>query len=163
MHTLHLPFVSRPPAIVQPGQPGAQFLAPDERLAEYLVQVRPHLVRDGRLDRAAQAQANFLAYRQLVLNDPLPSMHIGADGTYANDRARREGYDLPDSYPAGVNYIESIAVTHLGPDHAWELFMGSQSHREHVTGAGWFFSTQTVYGVGVEARWYVVLIAPPEA
>ena len=68
-------------------------------------------------------------------------------GLWPNQIAREHGYQLPSYWPNAANNIESIHrgnPTILG---VLQSFVGSETHRVHVMGQGWF-ATHEEIGVG---------------
>jgi hypothetical protein len=112
---------------------------------------------DARLVRAAQRHADFLSSRE----DTTPSLHIGENGSSANERVRAEGYRLPDWFREVGNSVESCAVNNGQPQDAVERLLLSPSHRVHLLREGGF-SEHRIFGVGVTFPYYVVLSAPAE-
>lgn len=114
---------------------------------------------DDRLAHAAHRHAAYLAAR--TGDAAQESLHIGAGGSAANARVRASGFVLPRHWLDGSNNIESCAVNHDGPVQAVERLLLSPAHRAHMLGEGGFAS-HTVYGVGNDGPFYVVLACPPE-
>jgi hypothetical protein len=116
------------------------------------------MICDKRLVRAAQKHAEYLNSRT---PDQYQSMHIGRNNSYPNERARDEGYILPDYYKDDSNNIESCIRTSQEPLDAVNGLYNSPSHYNHITGQGWF-EDHIVYGIGYCENDWVVLIAPKE-
>ncbi len=114
---------------------------------------------DHRLVSAAQKHAEFLSSR--TPEQEKLSMHIGRNGSYANERARAEGYKLPDYYDNDANNIESCYRGGTKPENVLHGFLNSPPHYNHIMGQGWF-EDHIVYGVGYSVNDWVVLIAPVE-
>ncbi len=127
------------------------------------VNQRPHVERNELLYAIAQAHASELCYREMVLDNLQgQTMHKDLQGRMPNERVRDGGYDLPATYADDENYLEDVAVTHLGPEYALKILVESESHHDHVVGKGWF-REQEEYGIGVGCeRYYVLLVAHKE-
>lgn len=121
------------------------------------------MVRDDRLVRCAQQHATWLAQRQG--EDMQKSLHIGKDGTTPNTRVTRAGYKIPSWWDWENNNCEACAVHHDGPLAALDMLIASPAHRPLLLGEranDWFWHRHTVWGVGVTAPFYVLVVAPPE-
>lgn len=117
------------------------------------------MVQDNRLVTAAQLHADYLHEF-----DIRQFRHVGRGGSTANQRARAQGYRLPDWYPVVGNQIESIGEEiDGGPEQAMQDLIDSPLHTEHVMRRGWWAKyAQPVYGVGWAGIYYVVVTAPEE-
>lgn len=109
-----------------------------------------------RLVDAAQSHAEWLSKNYSKER----SMHIGKDGSKANQRARRAGYRLSSQY-GDSNTIESASKTSKGPAKSVENLFNSPAHKKHLTGDGWY-ENSTVYGIGAAGNIYIALVSPPE-
>jgi uncharacterized protein YkwD len=126
-------------------------------------QGRPFMVLDPLLCQVARAKAADLADRDYY-------DHTDPDGHGPNWWVEHAGYPLPDYYdhsPDGNN-IESIAGGYPDPDGAWDVWMDSGGHRQHLLATVDFYAQQTSVGVGFVSRpgsrytnYWVVLTAPP--
>lgn len=96
--------------------------------------------------------------------------HENPDGLGPNRLVEQAGYQLPDWYDqaADANNIESIAAGYTTPDDAWNGWLDSPGHRNHVLGESDFFADQTNYGVGYAfsagstyKHYWVFITAPP--
>jgi hypothetical protein len=114
---------------------------------------------DSRLVRAAQKHAEYLSSR--TGDQLLQSMHIGRNGSSSNQRARTEGYHLPDYYPVDANNIESCTRTSDKAQDALNNLLNSPHHYDHITGQGWY-ADHIVYGFGFSGNDWVIVIAPSE-
>lgn len=138
----------------------AQTSKAEEFIAWWLYRLgnkRAQMRQDDRLMACAQRHAEYLAQRM----DISPSMHIGANGSTANERVRASGYKLPGYFLAKGNNVESCTYSHDPIPETVDDLMASPAHHDHMTVAGWFVG-HTVYGVGNADAYYVVVTAPVE-
>jgi hypothetical protein len=126
-------------------------------------QHRPFLVLDPILCKVARQKAADMANRGYFA-------HVDPDGHGANWLVRQAGYVLPAGYDesSSGNNIESLSAGRDTASWAWDDWMGSAPHKEHLLGEISFFAAQTSVGVGFvnvpgsEWQWYwVVISAPP--
>jgi len=146
-----------------------EYFTNDERLIASLMwntsaQGRPYLSCDPILTQVARARAYDMASRGYF-------GHVNPDGIGPNYLVEQAGYRLPDwwgDHPS-ANYIESIAAGYRTTQEAWDAWMVSPRHLEHVLAYTPFFREQVMYGIGVVEvpgsqyeRYYVVLTAPAQ-
>ncbi|MFC1591472.1 CAP domain-containing protein [Thermodesulfobacteriota bacterium] len=76
--------------------------------------------------------------------------HTNPDGYGPNYLVTQAGYVLPDFYSTArdANNIESIASGYEQADDAWDAWLGSPLHRQHVLGEASFYADQIEYGIG---------------
>ncbi|MEM7128179.1 MAG: CAP domain-containing protein [Chloroflexota bacterium] len=127
-------------------------------------QNRAHLKCNGLLAVVARQRANDMAQRGYF-------SHVSPDGIGPNYLVEAAGYQLPDWWgdSLSANYVESIAAGYTDVDQAWQGWMDSPSHSQHILGKISFFAEQTNYGIGVVdvpgsryGKYYVVITAPPQ-
>jgi len=150
----YFPRIAQPHAIAGEGSadsPLALFTAAWLALYGEREKVMRH---DARLAEAAQQHAEYLAQR----SDTNISMHIGRNGSTANQRVRDAGYPLPAWHGNG-NTVESVTRSWDAPDEAARDLAAHASHHDHMLSIGWF-ATHTAYGIGHAATYYVVVTAP---
>ncbi len=145
----------------------AQLNSQEQRIAALLTnasgQQRPSVQIDPILSKVARARAADMAKRGYV-------EHVNPDGHGANYLVRQAGYSLPASYDQspGGNNIESLAAGDQTADAAWNGWMGSAPHKQHLLGQLSFYAGQTALGVGYYydassdyKHYWVVITAPP--
>lgn len=120
---------------------------------------------DARMVKAAQLQAEWLAINDFDPRD----MHLGANGSTANERLRAQGVRLPGFWPRKDNQGESVLRTWVDPLEAAAELASFASHRPHLTRQG-FFRDHVLWGVGGAMAqldrggvFYVLCTAPREA
>jgi uncharacterized protein YkwD len=95
--------------------------------------------------------------------------HVNPDGIGPNYLVTQAGYVLPEYYgkDRAGNSIESIAGGET-PQEAWDLWMKSPPHREHILGLSEFYAGQIEYGIGHAyfpnsqyKHYWVILTAEP--
>lgn len=127
-------------------------------------QGRASVTQDPLLSRAAQIRADDMIARKYF-------SHTNPDGFGPNFLVRSVGYALPAYYPTahGANNIESFHFegSSGSPNalQAWNAWMNSALHRDHLLARHAFYQEQTRVGVGI-ARGrggvlYVFISAPP--
>lgn len=166
MSTLYMPFLQRGKAVTPPAPTDRDTAWRDEFIRIWLAwpgNLRTGMQRNDKLMQAAQAHAEELHYRQAVLGEIDTSMHIGLNGSTANERVRRAGYRLSDGYMDVGNQVESVGVCWEGPQRMMEIFATSPTHAAHLLGLHEWFAEQTCYGVGVSGDYFDVLTAHVEA
>ncbi|MEQ1858676.1 MAG: CAP domain-containing protein [Chthoniobacteraceae bacterium] len=126
-------------------------------------QRRASVTLDPILCRVARAKAADMAARGYFA-------HVDPSGRGANYLVRQAGYSLPAGYDMSVsgNNIESLSAGRESTGAAWNDWMSSSLHKQHLLGEVPFFAAQTSVGVGFvnvpgsQWQWYwVVLTAPP--
>lgn len=165
MSTLYMPFLQRGQAGWSPAATDRDTAWRDEFIRIWLAwpgNLRTHMQPNAKLMAAAQAHAQELHQRQMS-GGIEGSMHIGADGSTANERVRRAGYRLPDGYMDVGNQVESVGVCWEGPQRMMAIFATSPTHAAHLLGLHAWFAEQTCYGVGVSGDYFDVLTAHAEA
>jgi uncharacterized protein YkwD len=127
-------------------------------------QRRPSLTCDPLLEQVAQEHARDMAERGYF-------DHINPDGLGPNELVRRAGYRLPSWWGADLqaNYIESIGGAYSTADAAFQGWMSSMFHRNHVLAEDSFYADQVFYGIGhyhlpssPYKHYWVVITAPPQ-
>lgn len=96
--------------------------------------------------------------------------HVDRLGRGPNRLVTRAGFTLPFYYDLSKsgNNIESIVATSGGTRQAFELWLGSPTHRMHVLGESAFYQNQEAIGVGVyqadgqPGQTYYVFLSAPE-
>lgn len=128
-------------------------------------QQRAAMVYDPVLHLVARAKAIDLATRRYFA-------HTDPDGYGPNKAVQLAGYKLPEWWGSAkdANYIESLSAGYASAQAAFDGWMGSSGHRQHVLGELAFYAEQTRYGVGYAevpgspyTRYYVFVSAPPSA
>lgn len=128
----------------------------------FLGDVGRRMVRDARLDAAAQGQADWLAVHDFDRDNA----HLGADGSTPNERVRATGYRLPDFWPTRGNQCESANHSWSEPAQSLIELATHDTHAEHMQVRGWW-AHSTVYGVGAARAsvggggWFVVAVTAP--
>ena len=132
-------------------------------MAGHSNQQRPFLRLDPTLCNVARARAADMAARNYF-------DHTDPDGHGPNWWVRNAGYALPAGYsesPSGNN-IESITAGRASAGAAWDSWLDSSAHAQHVLATNSFYADQTSVGVGYvnapgsEYTYYwVVITAPP--
>jgi len=116
------------------------------------------MVCDGRLVKAAQRQADWLAANNFDPTNP----HLGEGGITANERVRAEGYRLPEWYPVKGNMVESaLHYFHDDVPHALAGLIAHSTHHDHMMCLNWF-SDHTVFGMGDAGGFFICVTAPKE-
>lgn len=137
----------------------------EQRLAALMKQHpgqrHPSLTYNAILARVARQRAYDMGQRNYF-------NHVNPEGIGPNYLVTRAGYVLPDFYGKDrtSNSIESIVAGNETAEEAWDNWMDSSGHREHLLGLTRFYAEQTEYGVGhafvPESRYkhyWVVIIA----
>jgi hypothetical protein len=115
------------------------------------------------LARVARERAEDMVARDYF--DP-----VNPDGFGPNYLVEQAGYALPDWYLQGLdaNNIESIAAGSIldTPEKAWDFWLDSPGHSDHVLGESDGFADQNNYGIGYAAggryeHYWVFISAPP--
>lgn len=128
-------------------------------------QQRAAMIYDPVLNLVARAKAIDLATRSYFA-------HTDPDGYGPNKAVELAGYKLPGWWGSAkdANYIESLSAGYASAQAAFDGWMGSSGHRQHVLGEVSFYAEQTRYGVGYAevpgspyTRYYVFVSAPPSA
>lgn len=146
---------------------GANLNAREQALFDLMAghsnQRRPFLHLDPTLCNVAQARAADMAARHYF-------DHTDPDGHGPNWWVRNAGYTLPAGYSQAAtgNNIESIAAGHASAGAAWDAWMGSSAHAQHVLATNSFYADQTSVGIGYVksagseyTHYWVVITAPP--
>lgn len=116
--------------------------------------------KDGGLMLCARLHAAYLDSR---IGDELQqSMHMGRNGTTANERVRAAGYSLPGWWPVAGNQVECCVRIGDDPASALRVLLASPAHRALMLREDWY-KAHTVYGVGHAGSDWVVLAAPQES
>jgi len=155
----YLPLVIKAPAC----SPNAQ----EQQIALYMIehpdQKRFSLTCHPILARVARERAEDMARRHYF-------SHVNPDGFGPNYLVLQAGYVLPSFYSTALdaNNIESIAAGYSTAEAAWQGWMSSDVHREHLLGLSSFFAEQIEYGIGYAYdpaspwdHYWVVITAKP--
>lgn len=113
---------------------------------------------DPRLVRCAQDHAVFLDSR--TGEQLKQSMHIGKNGSTANQRVRAANYKLPEWHGDG-NTVECCARSGQPPAAVAVSLAAHDSHRDPMMGIG-FWELSLIWGVGSHGNDYVCLVCPLE-
>lgn len=136
----------------------------ESQLAEWLVthaeQQRESLVCDPELHAFAGARAQDMADRNYF-------GHVTPDRKGPDELLRDTGYEIPKYYVGGIsNSIESILAGEDEPRKAWQLFLDSTTHRNHLLGVGEIYGRQQRFGIAYlhqpdshYAHYWVIVIA----
>lgn len=78
------------------------------------------------------------------------SGHTDPDGNGPNKLLREAGYVLPGFYgtDAAANNVESVAAGYSTFQEAFDAWMASPGHRQHLLGENQFYANQIEFGVG---------------
>lgn len=132
-----------------------------DRLLSAPGQQRARLECDPRLMKFAHQRAVAMADSQSVT-------HI-VSGVGPNEQLRETGFELPDYYVGGrANSIESILGGEADPDRAWQMFLESRAHREHLLGKADMYRAQSRFGIAHvhdpntahRDYWVIVIVEP---
>ena len=119
---------------------------------------------DPTLAQVARARAQDMAQRNYF-------GHVNPDGYGPNYLVSQAGYNLPGWYGAtqNSNNIESIAAGYATATDAFNAWLASTGHREHLLGESSFWADQTAFGIGyyydptsTYHHYWVFISAPPE-
>ena len=103
---------------------------------------RPPLAPNARLADSAAFKANEMATNVYF------DHRSAVTGMWPNQLARSLGYPLPGLFVDDANNIESLHAGSPIPREVLASWMRSPSHRTHVFGQGWFFTTHREAGIG---------------
>lgn len=129
-------------------------------LVSYPGQKHASLTCNPLLQKFAESRAKDMATREYF-------SHVDPDNVGPNEKLEARGYNLPDSYRLGrSNNIESIAGGIRSPVEAFEGFLDSTPHRNHLLGLTDFYLQQNEFGIGyyvnpksLHTYFWVVVIA----
>lgn len=126
-------------------------------------QRRPVMVYDSILNMVARAKALDLANRRYF-------DHVDPDGYGSNRAVQLAGFQLPGAYGTAndTNYIESLTAGRASAQAAFNAWLASPLHKQHLLAELAGYAAQTRYGIGyakvagsVYSDYYVFLSAPP--
>ncbi len=136
-------------------------------MASHTEQRRKQCVLHPILCRVARAKCKDMARRGYFA-------HVDPDGVGANWLVRQAGYELPSFYAQGRdgNSIESLHGGYDTAATAWQSWMGSKYHHDHLLawdgGSYPMFALQTMVGVGYFhdansklKNYWIVISCPP--
>lgn len=127
-------------------------------------QKRTQLIWDARLANAARRRALDMGKRGYF-------SHVDPDGNGPNWYATQAGYRLPIKWNAfkEANQVESILAGHSTAKGAFDRWMKSKKHANHLLALNSFYQDQTHFGIAhVEVPnspwrdYWVFMSAPPE-
>jgi uncharacterized protein YkwD len=151
-----------PPPVAEQCRLNANESAIANSMASDPNQNRPQLHCNSILAQVARARAEDMGRRGYF-------SHTTPEGYGPNHMVKQAGFVLPEWYDhsPGANNIESIAAGYNTAQKAWDAWMKSSRHREHLLAEDQFWAEQVEYGIGyafVEGspylHYWVVLSAP---